>query len=203
MPVKKEAAQALTGQWSIGLFEAPCKNPGCFCAGYCCLCCAAYKQREELLQITGEPYVCCAGMFPCGPLGKPQDQNCLICESFCCPSLAVAANRFMVQTRFDKQNTPCDDYIIIFTCIFSWAVFIGRCILGDMIPEELENIADCLVMIVNGCMHAQQDYEIKEIQKSGYQGPPQAVLNSLPPQQAEVLGMGKAGGKGPMQQEMS
>lgn len=199
MPVKKEAAQALTGQWSIGLFESPCKNPGCFCAGYCCLCCAAYKQREELLEITGEPYVCCAGMLPCGPLGKPQDKNCLICESFCCPGMATAGNRFMVQTRFDKMNTPCDDYIIIFTCIFSWAVCIGRMILGDMIPEELEHAADCLVMIVNGCMHAQQDYEIKEIKKSGYSGPPAAVLEALAQTQPNAANTARLGKPGQME----
>jgi hypothetical protein len=115
--------------------------------------------------------------------------------------MATAGNRFMVQTRFDKMNTPCDDYIIIFTCIASWVVMILQCFLD--VPEELVNFVDCLVMVVNGCMHAQQDYEIKEIQKTGYTGPPQALLSALPEGQANVIGMGKAGGGPPRQVEMS
>ena len=38
------------------------------------------------------------------------------------------------------------------------------------IPRELDFLADCLVMSVQGCMHAQQQIEINEVKKGGYGG---------------------------------
>lgn len=196
MPVKKEAAQALTGQWKIGMFEAPCKAPVPFCFGCLCTCCAAQSQREKLLNYTGEPYICCAGLFPCGPLGQPQDRGCLWLEACCCPGMALSGNRFMIQTRFDRMNTACDDCIITFTCIFVWAIMILRCFID--IPDELENLADCLIMTVNGCMHSQQHIELEEITKAPYGGPSPGVLGMLPPAQAQMAQMGKPQGGGGM-----
>jgi len=180
-----------TGKWKVGLFQAPCAAPLPFLYGCCCTCCAAYQQRVELLDLTGEPYVCCAGMCPCGPLGDPQDRGCLIIEACCCPGLALSGNRFMVQTRFDRENTPCDDYILVFTCLFVYLIEIVRCFCD--IPDELDMLADCLIMSVNGCMHAQQDIEIKDIKRSGYTGPPRSIVAALPPLQQKMVRMGKAG----------
>lgn len=194
MPIKQEAvAQSCTGKWKVEMFQTPCKNPVQFLYGCLCPCCASYQQRDTLLKITGEPYVCFGGLCACGPLGEPQDKNCLILESCCCPGLAIDGNRFIVQTRFDKENTCCDDCIIWFTCLFSWAVMIAQCV-GCDVPEELDLLADCLIMTVNGCMHAQQDIEIREIQKNGYNGPPQALMMALPPHQQKMIQQGKNGG---------
>mmetsp|Transcript_14899 Transcript_14899/g.32174 ORF Transcript_14899/g.32174 Transcript_14899/m.32174 type:complete len:253 (-) Transcript_14899:71-829(-) len=198
MPIKQEITQNLTGHWSVGLFEAPCQAPHIFLYGCCCTCCAVYQQREELLTLTGEPYICCAGLFPCGPLGEPQDKTCLFAEVCCCTGLALGANRFMVQTRFDKENTACDDCILWTTCLFSCAVDIAQCFMD--VPREIELLSDCANMTVNGCMHTQQHIEIQEIKKNGYQGPPAHVMGVLPPKQLEMIQQahpGQYGGPAP------
>ena len=33
-------------------------------------------------DLTGEPYVCCAGLCPCGPLGEPQDHPVVTNETY-------------------------------------------------------------------------------------------------------------------------
>lgn len=185
MPLKQELVQACTGHWKTEMFEAPLQAPVSCLYGCCCICCASYQQRTELLDLTGEPYVCCAGLCPCGPLGEPQDRACLALEVCCCPGLALSANRFMVQTRFDKENTACDDCIITFTCLFVCALDIARCCID--IPHELDFLADCLVMSVQGCMHAQQQIEINEIKKNGYHGMNPLIMQSMPPSQQEMF----------------
>ncbi|CAK9107115.1 Hypothetical protein (Fragment) [Durusdinium trenchii] len=185
MPVKQELVQACTGHWKTEMFQAPCEAPGSFLYGCCCICCASYQQRTELLDLTGEPYVCCAGLCPCGPLGEPQDRACLFLEVCCCPGLALSANRFMVQTRFDKENTPCDDCIITATCLFVCVLDIARCCVD--VPHELDFLADCLVMSVQGCMHAQQQIEINEVKKHGWHGMPPMIMQHLPPSQQEMM----------------
>ena len=47
------------------------------------------------------------------------------------------------------------------------------------IPRELDFLADCLVMTVQGCMHAQQQIEINEVKKGGYQGWEPETLKSV------------------------
>ncbi|CAJ1357698.1 unnamed protein product [Effrenium voratum] len=54
----------------------------------------------------------------CHLLAEGRDRSCLCLEVCCCPGLAMTGNRFMVQTRFDKENTPCDDCIMNCTCLF-------------------------------------------------------------------------------------
>mmetsp|Transcript_47533 Transcript_47533/g.83570 ORF Transcript_47533/g.83570 Transcript_47533/m.83570 type:complete len:374 (+) Transcript_47533:72-1193(+) len=193
MPVRQQVQEACTGKWQVQLFEAPAKAPHICLYGCCCICCASYQQRNELLDMTGEPYVCCAGLFPCGPLGQPcQDRSCLAVEACCCAGLAVSANRYMIQTRFDKENTPCDDFIITFSCLFYYVVQIAKCFCD--VPDELELAAECLIMIVDGCMHAQQHIEIEGIKKNGYTGPSPAIMAALPPAQQHMVQQGKAVG---------
>mmetsp|Transcript_3791 Transcript_3791/g.14053 ORF Transcript_3791/g.14053 Transcript_3791/m.14053 type:complete len:271 (-) Transcript_3791:287-1099(-) len=192
MPIKGEVAAQLTGRWKHQMFEAPCEAPVQCLYGCLCTCCAVYQQREELLKITGEPYICCAGLCPCGPLGEPQDKNCLVIEACCCTGWALSANRYMIQTRFDRENTPCDDCIIWGTCLFICGLNIARCFMD--IPDELDFCADCLIMTVNGCMHAQQHIEIQEIKNTGYQGPPAQLIHLLPPLQQKMITGGYGGG---------
>mmetsp|Transcript_8920 Transcript_8920/g.16023 ORF Transcript_8920/g.16023 Transcript_8920/m.16023 type:complete len:341 (+) Transcript_8920:99-1121(+) len=187
MPVKQQVVQSCTGHWKVGMFQAPAAAPPQCVYGCLCPCCASFQQRNTLLDITGEPYVCCAGLFPCCGIDKPQqDRNCLYLEACCCPGLAISGNRFMVQTRFDKENTPCDDCILWTTCLCVYGIEIARCC-GVDIPEELDLLADCLVLTVNGCMHAQQYIEIEDIKKNGYSGPPSAIMAAMPPAQQSMM----------------
>ena len=77
----------LNNQWQIGLCDAPAKEPGQFCFAmlpFGCACCAGLKQREKLLEITGEQYYCCGGMLPFCCLKQPCDRNCIYLEAFIC-----------------------------------------------------------------------------------------------------------------------
>lgn len=106
--------------------------------------------------------------------------------------MALSGNRFFIQTRFDKENTPCDDFIITFSCLFYYAVHCAQCFCD--VPDELEMLADCIVMTVDGCMHAQQHLELQEIKKNAYSGPSPAILASLPPAQQQMAASAKPGG---------
>jgi len=194
MPVKQEVKDSLTGTWQVGLFTTPCVAPLSFCYGCCCSCCMAAQQRGEILDIIQEPYVCCAGMFPCGPLGDPQDRSCAWVEACCCTGCAISGNRFLVQTRFNRMNTACDDCILWATCVLSIVV----CILSFIIdmPQEIVNAVDCLIQIVNGCMLAQQQVEINFIKTTGYHMNP-AVFGLMTPHQQNLMRQGK-----PQQQGM-
>jgi len=144
----------------------------------------------QILDVIGEPYVCCAGMFPCGPCGDPQDRNCAWLEACCCTSLAIAGNRFLIQTRLDKQNTACDDCLLWFTCLASWSVCLCNCA-GCDVPDEIENCVEWLKVIVDGCMLAQQQYEIDHVQKTGWFGPNPSVVAALPPLQQQMIQQGR------------
>mmetsp|Transcript_64081 Transcript_64081/g.139390 ORF Transcript_64081/g.139390 Transcript_64081/m.139390 type:complete len:208 (+) Transcript_64081:73-696(+) len=193
MPIKQEVADRLTGHWQIGLFDAPCKDPMWFCYGCFCPCCAVIQQRWEILDVTGEPYICCGGMFAgcmcAGPLADPQDRNCMILEGCCCLGLAISGNRFMVQTRFNKENTACDDCILWTVCIISWVVCILRMVAD--VPDEIEDCVDCMIMIVQGCMLAQQNTELKYVKETGYMGPQPEIVGILPPHHQRFIQQGK------------
>merc|ERR1719482_119684 len=70
---KMELKKDLTGEWEVGLLETPMKHPNICCPTFFCfLPCpgAAYmacQQRKKILELTGEPYVCCGNGF-CGYL---------------------------------------------------------------------------------------------------------------------------------------
>mmetsp|Transcript_141860 Transcript_141860/g.441031 ORF Transcript_141860/g.441031 Transcript_141860/m.441031 type:complete len:208 (+) Transcript_141860:93-716(+) len=197
MPIKEEISSQFEGQWQIGLFEAPIKAPGWFCCGCCCSCCLTCRQRLEILDIIGEPYVCCGGLCPCGPLGEPQDRNCIYLETCCCPSLAISANRYLIQTRFDRENTCCDDCLIWTMCICSWALCIAKCVGAD-VPDEVENAVDCFVAAVQSCMLSQQQVEVQYVKETGYAGPSPKIIGVLPEKQRELVQQAAA----PKQQSM-
>ncbi|CAD7924242.1 unnamed protein product [Amoebophrya sp. A120] len=195
MPLKQQDLNdAMENDWAIGLTQAPCTEPAQCCLAFWCLpgcpCVSGYLQRKELMKVTGEPYVCCGGMFPCGPLKDPQDENCLFCEACCCPHCAVVANRYIVQTRFSIRNGPCDEFILTFMCIVSWTI----CILetaGYDVPDEIEVIVDLLIDIVYACMHAQQHHQIELIKKTVYKPPSPQVIVMLPPVQQNMIANAK------------
>eukprot|EP00443_Scrippsiella_acuminata_P008627 CAMPEP_0115201832 /NCGR_PEP_ID=MMETSP0270-20121206/17824_1 /TAXON_ID=71861 /ORGANISM="Scrippsiella trochoidea, Strain CCMP3099" /LENGTH=512 /DNA_ID=CAMNT_0002615247 /DNA_START=28 /DNA_END=1568 /DNA_ORIENTATION=- len=190
MPLKQQVVDQLSGEWQVGLCEAPCSAPLSFCYGCLCSCCMAAQQRQQILDVIGEPYVCCGGMFPCCGLDSPQDSSCAWVEACCCPGLAVAANRFLIQTRFDRQNTACDDCILWVTCLAPWVVCLCQCA-GVDVPDEVENCVDCLQMSVTGCMLAQQKVEIDYVKTTGFSGPPPCVVGMLPPAQQQMISHAK------------
>mmetsp|Transcript_68573 Transcript_68573/g.153663 ORF Transcript_68573/g.153663 Transcript_68573/m.153663 type:complete len:347 (-) Transcript_68573:161-1201(-) len=196
MPIKQEVVDQLTGQWQIGLFETPCKAPLSFCYGFCCPCCMTCQQRLEILDVIGEPYVCCGGLFPCGPLGEPQDRNCIFLETCCCSGCALAGNRFLIQTRFDRENTCFDDFLLWVACLAPYVICILQCA-GVDVPDEIENAVDCFQQIVSGCMLGQQQYELKYVKETGYQGPSQQIMGVMTPYQQGLMQQGK-----PPQQQM-
>merc|ERR1712083_867113 len=83
----------------------------------------AYSQRQEILEIVNEPYypfggafIACASCPCCTCCGAPVDKSMIPCclgfEACCCWSMATQVNRFLIQTRFAKENTPADDCIV-------------------------------------------------------------------------------------------
>ena len=93
----------------------------------------------------------------------------------------------MIQTRFDRRNVPCDDFIIIFTFLVACSTFLLSFCYD--IPEGLEELVNLLVCCVNGCMLTQQEVELRYIQDQGvvYAGPTSHVLQMLPPNVRRVL----------------
>merc|ERR1712194_11150 len=136
-----ELIDALSGHhWDDDMVSAPCQHP-CLCFyGSFCPCCATFQQREKILDMTGEPYVFLDGACCC--CKDPVDENCKTCclcfEVCCCLGAAQGVNRFMVQTRFVRENDACDD------CI-----------------------SDCVTCVVIGCMYAQQEHELNVIEEQG------------------------------------
>jgi len=191
MPLKKEQSDQMKNEWLVDLLHTCCEEPVCFCYGCLCQCCAAYGQRETLLEMTGEEYFCCGGMFPCGPLKKPCDKvPCLCLEAFCCCSCAVAGNRYIIQTRMGVRNSACDNCILTFVCLLSWSIcLLEAC--GYDVPDEIEFCVDCLVQSVYSCMHAQQHHQIEHFKKEGWDGPPPEVVAMLPPQQQKMMQNGQ------------
>lgn len=196
MPVKVEINDYLTEKWAFNMLDAPVQVPMLCLKGVCCTCCFAYEQRTELLDITGEPYVCCGGTCPCGPLGKPcpadQAKAWLGVEAVCCTFQAVTANRYMVQTRFGRMNDPCDDMLLAYTAMINTAAILAECFCDREDADNLRLMADIVNCSVCACMLAQQQNEIGIIQeqlaaKGGYKGPGREVMGLLPPEQQKMV----------------
>merc|ERR1719428_1000571 len=101
----------------------------------------------------------------------------------------------MIQSRFDRMNTPCDDCILLFTTI----VVLLHCILQFCIdiPDEIDFLVDLLINTVNGCMLAQQQVELEYIKSQGpYKGPNANIVGMLPQHLANPMTMGAAAATG-------
>ena len=143
--------EKLDNQWEVGLLTAPCSEPIAFCSFMVCPCCTVYQQRETLLEMTGEPYYCCAGMFPCGPFKAPCDRQCLCLEACCCLCCAIEGNRFLIQSRFAVQDGGCDTCILCFVPLIGFMICIAS-LAGADVPRELEMAADLIQTVLMGCM---------------------------------------------------
>jgi len=151
--------EGYTGKWKIDMLTAPCKEPLYFCLGCFCACCFVYKQREEILEITGEPYRCFGGHC-CVPCPEMPKVPCLCLESCCCTGNAIMANRYMIRDMYVLELDPCDECLICVAVALSWIVCILQ-VLG-VIPDDspLEQLADCFITMVLGCSLAQNQSEL-------------------------------------------
>lgn len=188
--VKADLNGYLTNTWLIPLTEAPVKSPLRFCEGFLCPCCFAHQQRNQILDITGEPYVCCGGTCPCATQHCDSREPWLCLETCCCTSPAILANRFLLQTRFSIQNDPCDETILEITAFINMLAQCAEICVDRETAEHLEHIVHCINACVCSCLLTQQHLELKSIQQSeagmAYQGPPPQVLAVLPPQQQSM-----------------
>merc|ERR1719456_480668 len=177
-----ELSERLSGDgtaWEVSMLNTPCEAPGLCCYSCCCPCCSALTQRKELLEITGEKYICCAGLCPCGPCGQPQDENCLYAEVGCCLGMAISGNRWMLQTRFLKQNDPCDECLMMCSaCLSCFACILQVAGADEDMANAVALLADCVACSVSGCMLTQQQVEVNKI-KENEKNPTQNNLEKI------------------------
>eukprot|EP00913_Durusdinium_trenchii_P020005 g18804.t1 len=188
--MKADIAPYLNREWQVDLYETPMKRPfDCLFGGVCC----------------------CAGLCQFGPLGEPQPEvPGLCCEVLLCPQMALSANRFFVQSRFGLMNTQTDNALMASTAWIGMCANYAACFMemtpawkdfpasGKVAAEiaskltsmgpELYILADLAFLCLNGCMYAQQQVEIDEMQGRGYRGASQAVLQALPPKLQALMG---------------
>lgn len=184
--------------------KAPCYSPLRWTCGFCFPCCYAHKQREEILDLTGEQYVCCGGICGCGPLSEPCEnrQPWLCLEASCCTHNAILGNRFMLQTRFDIGNDPCDERVLQFyTCMNCLACIVSLLVDPDT-ADNIRDIVECINASICSCLLVQHDAQLQVIKDSlgdnTFGGMPQAILLALPPKQQEMYG--KIGQPAPAQE---
>lgn len=187
------ALQAHGGPWEIPMIDTPFKVPDKWFYGCCCACCSVYSHRRELLELTHEKYLCCAGLFPCGPLAEPQDEVCLYAEVCCCFGLALSANRWMLQTRFLKQNDPCDDALILCNALLGCFECMLRTFtrVDEDVLDTVKCISDTMNCCVVSCMNAQHQQEIENIKGTNVKAHMDTIMQYLPPKQQEMAGIRK------------
>lgn len=193
MPVQQEVNNTLVGQWKVEMMQSPCESPCTWCYGCCCPCCLAHQQRVRLLDITGEPYICCAGLHPCSCCNQPCErrQPYLFCETSCCTSQSILANRFMLQTRFDIRNDSCDDTLLGVVACLNVVTVLVECCGSEDAGRGCRQLIDCVNASVCACMLTQQDIELKKIeeglQQTAYHGIKKNIIAAMPPAQQEMV----------------
>jgi len=147
-------------EWQDGMLNQPCANPLYCCVGCFCGCCFAYKQRERILDISGDEYKPCGGYFCCCETPELPKIPFLCCEACCCTWTAIMVNRYMVRDMYNLKLDPCDECLLWCACIVSWLVCILKCF--GVIEEDsiCDVLADCFIMSVMGCSLAQNEAEL-------------------------------------------
>lgn len=229
MALQKDAAliDALKGNaWQVELCSSPCAAPVTCLGGCFCSCCMIYSQRKDILAITNEPYYCLGGACTacsvcpcCRGCAEPVDESmvpcCLGLESCCCCTTALQVNRYLIQTRFGKENSSTDDCIVMCAVCLQTIAACAQCfaclwncyndIAGDQqskVDEQqcqncantLTLLSDCLNLTVLGCMLTQQQVEVDYMKSVEYQGCPPQIFSLLPPQQQMMIGGGMSDG---------
>ena len=178
MPLPGAINRHLTGSFDHGLCASPCLDPFECCFAFACFPWAVVTQRRRILEITGEPYIMCSGLWPCCGFEKPKPLLCLFVEGLCCPAHALAANRFLIQTRFNKKNTGCENFLRIGNLCVACQCCLPR-VFGCCSKEKemLMKSATCIPI----CAHCQNALVISQVSKSrAYIAPKQEVIAELP-----------------------
>ena len=198
MAIEGPLANLLSSEWTIPLTRIWYKRPGLFCYACWCPWCLAYQQRSQLLVFTSEPYICCGGLFASLCCARPKAHGWLCVEVFFCLPLAIAGNRFFIQTRFDRKNSDCDRCLLWTTFLVACCTFIARCFVN--IPENFQRCVNLLVICVNSCLLAQQQAELELIRQGPYAGvkyvlaplipgPSKPFVKLQPPEQVLMIGL--------------
>merc|ERR1711971_580818 len=120
---------------------------------------------------------------------------CLSCEACCCTGPMVARNRYLIQTRFGRVNTDCDNCLISFTACLQCLACIVSC-LACLAGDKNDNAGDVCLLLgdlvqcgVMGCFLVQQQAELDYMKSSGntYTGPPQLIYDALPAPQQKMI----------------
>jgi hypothetical protein len=177
MPLPNDIDRHLTQDFRHNECMSACLNPVDCCFNINCAPCSIYTQRRRILDITGEPYIMCGGTCPCCGFEKPRPVCCLVWEAFCCTGAALAGNRFLVQTRFNRRNTSIQNCLSIFhVCVSLEFMCLRLCFDCSKERENLYKAGCC----VGCCSHCQNVEAIDDFQKSGYIAPLPGLIRELP-----------------------
>jgi len=153
--------EAYNYEWQVDMLHAPLSDPGWCITGCFCPCCFSYKQRKDILLITGQKYKCCGGnICGCDTGDNFPEVPCLCLETFCCPFNSIMINRYMIRDMYQLQLDPCDEYLITCAVIISWLVCLLQ--LFGIIDQDspLEDAADCFIASVMSCSLTQNQKEL-------------------------------------------
>ena len=193
---EKDKRHGRANMFATSMSNAPCANPGIFCASYCCFPCLNYTLRQRAIEDMNN-YICCQGYanfmcFKAGTVGDQGNSCCLCIESVCCAGLASSSTRQFVMDKYDLGSDPCDRKIIMcsnfmqmLACVCQiLAIFVAEC-------RDVANLVDCLAdmvfLTVMGCMNAQVDLELKKRQGGVAPGGPVAPELELEPASAAAV----------------
>lgn len=205
--IGSDMSNIFQGTWAVPMTSSPCQAPGTCCFSFWLPSCIAYKQRNTILDITGEPYACCAGHCGCCP-GPCSSRNPWMClEACCCTSTAIVSNRFYIQTRFGIANDPCDDKLIAITACINLLAACAECCMGKNSAETLHHLVHFINAVVCSCMLTQQELELTRLKESGgqdfYRGMPEYIYAVMPPQQQSMVQAAKVPVPGMMAQPLT
>mmetsp|Transcript_61055 Transcript_61055/g.176877 ORF Transcript_61055/g.176877 Transcript_61055/m.176877 type:complete len:281 (+) Transcript_61055:120-962(+) len=196
MAVKAPINNVLRGVWAKEMMSVPCVAPGKWCYGLCCPCCFSYQQRHKLLDLTSEPYLCCGGSCICLQTPCSERDPWLCLEACCCTHVSILANRFMLQTRFDIRNDPCDETILSVTACINVLSSLAAMCADRETADHLRHCADLVNTCVCSCMLSQQQLELERIEEElhtrAYRGPPAHIIAVLPPVQQQMVSAAQA-----------
>lgn len=170
----------------------PNTNPDVFCCApnsisdRCCNCCCC----------------CCirCNLFFAQPRSQedPTAQTLMFLEAFCCTPGAILTNRYMIQTRFDVANDPCDRQCmeclqclgLVLSCLAICAAANKKRRVRDAVRESNELYA-LVVLCGFSCMLTQQHSQLQKIEEGlaaqPYAGPPAHIMAVLPPTQLKMV----------------
>jgi len=188
----------LDGGWELPFFDTPCLAPGQFALSCCCPCYETVVQRQRMLEYFQEDYVCCVGLCPWHKflwkeVPRENAGMCIYAEACCCTTLAMSANRFLLQTRLSRKNTSCDECLLAPACCVTWGTWCVKCAGCEhycaamccaccgMREMELICCDSCMAFCCcYGCAMTQQDAELAAAATQGsFGGAPKKLMDEL------------------------